>query len=108
MELFNQTGPGSYYNTTSIKGEELETAKEKAQSQAAEILQILANCPSVGFTCWDVLNRVDGRYPIGSIRRTLTNLCDDTFIRHIGKRKAGPYKADCFVYQFNVKNIPNP
>ena len=64
-----------YYDTTDLSRTELEKAIESAGKQDGKILAFFKKHPDEDFTPYEVHHRIfDKKTPIGSIRRSITNL----------------------------------
>lgn len=106
LELFTQTGPGSYYNTNGLSGEELKERQRQVTGQTAEVLQIFANNPQVRFTPWQIWEKTGRRYPITSIRRAITNLEGSDYLTKIEVPvKSGPYGSTSMQWILNPKQL---
>jgi hypothetical protein len=86
--------PKNYFNTLSKSGEELKQKEEKTRTQAEEILHIFNYNPSVTFTPWEMWGILKERYPITSVRRTISVLTKGKFLMKSGKRISGPYNEE--------------
>ncbi len=65
----------NYYNTTNLKGQQLELRVQKARSQKDIVLTIFQTQPVVEYTPFEILNMWPGQKPpITSIRRCITDL----------------------------------
>ncbi len=74
-----------YYNTNKETGEVLQTSKSKSISQEAVILNLFSEYYESA-TAEDIHRHFSSHTPLTSIRRAITNLCNDGSV----------YKTDAF------------
>lgn len=101
-----------FYNTTDLSKEEIEKAILKANKQNAKILVFFKEHPDDDFTPYEVHQRIfDANTPIGSIRRSITNLTTwglliKTKNENGGyKKRAGGYGSPNCCWQLRTCNI---
>jgi Fe2+ or Zn2+ uptake regulation protein len=96
---FNRELPKNYFNTLNKSGEQLKEKEEKTRTQAEEILHIFNYNPSVNFTPWEIWGILKERYPITSVRRTISVLTKARFLEKMNeKRITGPYKESNYTW----------
>jgi hypothetical protein len=81
----------SYHNSVPISGNELKQANDNAINQDAEILELFKRLKSA--TPWQIearLNANGKKWPITSVRRSITNLTNQMKLRKAGKKIIGP------------------
>jgi len=93
---------GEFFNTTSLKGEELKVAKRKAGSQETKIHKFLKDHKDTWYTSFDLHEILfSENTPHTSIRRCLTNLFNDGSIyKSNGAEKVGLYGANVHCWKF--------
>ena len=98
----------SYYNTNNEVGLELKESNKKAKTQEDAILDIFKI--SIRLTAsgaWLIYN-FKGNTPITSIRRAITNLCNEGKLLKTPETKVGIYGKSEHVYQISSVNVdPN-
>jgi hypothetical protein len=85
------SGEPSYWNTTGMTGEALAEAIRTARHQDAAVLAVYqaASCP---LTPWEVLHRCEAagkRWPITSIRRSITTLANVGALKRLDTLRIG-------------------
>lgn len=82
---------GTYFNTTSLQGDELAIRKAKAQVQEAAILALFRKHGKLGpWQAWELLGRT---HPITSVRRAITNLAARDLLTKTNDYRDGPEGA---------------
>ena len=93
----------TYYNTTELAGDELKKAWSDAETQELKILVLFREHPRVTFTPFEVMRHVfpDGRTPITSVRRAITNLTDSGALVKTPHQREGEYGKVCYCWRLN-------
>ena len=83
----------SYFNTTHEKGERLRSYSKRSKGQEVAILALFVDAqrplaPS------ELFHMLDGRYPLTSIRRAVTNLTTSRDLVKTSKKSPGMYGRD--------------
>lgn len=79
----------SYYNTTSIKGDDLKTSQNKAVSQENKIFDLFTK--QVWMSPSDAYYEFDAMFPITSIRRAFSNLTKEGKVYKTDQMQLGLY-----------------
>jgi hypothetical protein len=91
----------SYYNTNKLVGEELKKSNSKAKSQEEEILRIFKNKIKLSASeTWIIYNN-QGNTPITSIRRAISNLCNNGQLIKTDDTKKGIYGKKEHIYKIS-------
>lgn len=99
--LFDNKAP-RFYNTTNLKGEELKQKKQRVVGQNGEILHIFAMHPHQKFSPWNVYDKLQGKFPITSVRRGINNLTESGYLLKSDKTViAGPYNTASYQWELN-------
>jgi len=89
-----------YYNTTKIKGAELDFIKSECKSQEDKILMYMQLCGGRSWTpseIWTLLfDRKEG--VLNSVRRAITNLTTKGDIFKTTNQKEGPYGRPEYIW----------
>lgn len=93
----------TFYNTTGQNPEVVKEKKLKAKSLANEVLAIFSFNPQVELTAWDVYDKIQGKNPITSVRRAISDLVEMNYLQYVGKKVSGPWNQDNSI----VKIHPN-
>jgi len=91
QSLFETPRIISYHNTVPICGPELKQANENAIALEKEVFELFKRLRSA--TPWQIearLNSSGKRWPITSVRRSITNLTTGSKLRKVGKKIMGP------------------
>ena len=89
--LFDQYPQKSYHNTLPITGSELKEANDKAKRQDDEVLQLFIHYKQLTpWQCEARLNSLGKKWPITSIRRSITNLTGAGKLVKTGVKVVGP------------------
>ena len=98
----------SYYNTNKEKADVLINSNNKAKSQEDIILQIFTdNIKLSASEAWKIYNK-NGMTPITSIRRAITNLCNDYKLLKTDETINGLYGKKEHIYKIlNIDNLKN-
>lgn len=106
LELFTQTGPGTYYNSTNLSGDELKEKRKNVVGQTAEVLRIFSYNPQVKFTPWEIWDKMGCGAPITSIRRAITNLESSGYLIKLDQKvRSGPYKDFSYTWMLNPNHL---
>jgi predicted transcriptional regulator len=104
----------SYYNTTNIKGKELEKVVKTTKTQDAMVLSFLRHNPTLKLTKHGVyeelikqgyLNR--DRTPDTSIGRSLNTLMHGGYVLKLPEREKGKYGRRNYLYTLNQEKGGN-
>lgn len=88
----------SYFNTTQETSTNLKQFEAKAESQEQQVLTILRRS-SRGMTASEIFRAYpDKRTPLTSVRRALTNLCNDKRVVKTAFKREGLYGRNEFVF----------
>lgn len=91
-----------YFNTTSLKGSELNERRMKVGGQNAEVLEFFTLYHYQSFTAAQVFEHFtkQGRtWPLTSVRRAITTLMNEGFLMPTGEMRMGIYGAKNFCYK---------
>ena len=80
----------TYFNTNNESGEELKQSRRNASTQEQEVMEIFV-AELRALTPSEVLSRIKNNCPLTSIRRAITNLTKDGFLKKTDGKKAGIY-----------------
>ena len=89
-----------YYNTNDLNGEDLKKANTKGLSQEKQVLLSFKKNPKQ--TASDVWKSLETDSPLTSIRRAMSNLCDDLEI--LKEMKKGIYGSPEHYYRIKNNN----
>jgi predicted transcriptional regulator len=91
-----------YYNTTNETGATLKKSRRYAKTQEFKVYRILSihGCPMTAPEVHQIIG-VDN-WPIGSIRRSLTNLMDKGLIRKTDILRMGFWGKPNYCYQIKT------
>ncbi len=81
----------SFYNTTSLKGDELKDATAKAENQEDLILRLFKNKDDYTLSPSMIMKLTDNVYPITSVRRAVTNLTNEGVLIKLNTQVSGMY-----------------
>ena len=83
----------SYYNTTSLSGEDLRVAQNSALKQEDRIEQFFRVNGTIEMTPFEVMDTLYGQalVPITSVRRAMTNLTTKGVLIKTDTQRVGPY-----------------
>lgn len=84
----------SFHNTIELEGEELLKAEDKAIGLEGEILLVFGYNPQVGYTPWQIYEKLNGRHLIGSVRRAITNLTKRGILEKSDERVESKYSKN--------------
>lgn len=98
----------TYYNTTDASGETLQRYRAGTDSQEARILAWLANAfTAKNYTPSEVLRFCfHNAVPLTSVRRALTNLCNDRQLVKTRERRDGPYGRPEYAWRLSTDKQP--
>ena len=88
-----------YYNTTNVTGDTLVEYKVKAESQEQAIFNEFKKHPE--YSPADLFYLFSGKYPITSIRRSLTNLTNEGELIKTSFRRKGLFGRMEYVWKYN-------
>jgi len=96
-----------YFNTTGEPDDKVEEYMNINRSQKAIIWNFIRNSYVVvvekkGFTAsevWNLCTGLNSRVPLTSVRRALTQLCEDGRLQKGPEKKMGPYNRNEYVYK---------
>ena len=90
----------SYYNTTNEKGEALNKAWTKTDSQKNFIYELFVQCKALTASeCWKLYpDSIDYQTPLTSIRRAMTDLTIEGKLIKTDIKKQGIYNRPEYVY----------
>ena len=95
----------SYYNTINLKGTSLEEANLKAKSQCDVIKIIFSEFKDVVYTPFNVHEIYESitkkSTPITSIRRAISDLTDEGFLKKTDRMILGNYGAKNYLWKLN-------
>jgi len=92
----------SYYNTTNVTDPLLKNQESKAISQEKKILNMFRRSKR-GLTASEVFRQYpDKNTPLTSIRRAITNLCNDRFLEKTSLKREGIYGRTEFIYTIYI------
>ena len=80
-----------YFNTVPIEGAELKEAQFKAGGQNEIIYDIYLTYPNIHISPSDIFHYLSHRWPLTSIRRSLTTLTKLGYLEKTGELKTGMY-----------------
>jgi hypothetical protein len=88
-----------YYNTNKESGDTLTKSKIKAKSQEELILEIFKDSIKLSASeAWKIYDK-KGITPITSIRRAITNLCNDNKLFKTEEKANGLYGKKEYIYK---------
>lgn len=94
----------SFFNTISLKGEELKEATEKAMVQEDMVLFIMCDGQEyTPFEVQEIYNRIFSPVPITSIRRAITVLTDKGKLEKLDEMKEGNYGKPNHKWRLKLK-----
>jgi Fe2+ or Zn2+ uptake regulation protein len=97
---------GDFYNTIQEDDNALELSKKKAERQEDRILDYFQRHPFDSYTPFEIQHRVfgaNGKVPITSVRRALTNLTDSGLLE-----KLEDFKLEVFGKRNHKWALANP
>jgi hypothetical protein len=95
-----------FYNTVKLSPEELLEKYTSASSLEVAIMYFFSQNPDQSFTPFEVQEKMGTNKLINSVRRSITNLCDDGYLikNDINHMKMGNHGTKNHTWKFN-KNI---
>jgi hypothetical protein len=101
FDMASDLFPHSYFNTTSLTGDELSRKELKAGTQNALILDCFKENPNALFNPFDVKFMCVDLWdtPITSIRRAITTLTKLGYLEKTDIRRKGDYGDDNFCWK---------
>ena len=97
----------SYYNTNQESGYTLKSSNVKANSQEESIIKIFTDNPKLSASeAWKIYDS-EGVTPITSIRRAITNLCNEGLLMKTDDTKEGLYGKKEHIYKISKENSLN-
>jgi len=91
----------SFYNTIAEDGNELKESEAQAQGQEHQILDFFKENYPKSFTPFDVLSLLNNKWPITSVRRSITNLTIDSKLEKLQDQRPGGYGKPNYMWRFN-------
>lgn len=88
----------SYYNTTSLEGEDLAEARKNSRSQQEMVMEVFRESPDLRMTPWDVQRHLPF-CPITSVRRAITDLTDAGELEKTSHKREGAYEAPNYTWR---------
>ena len=89
-----------YYNTNQESGADLKASNKKTKTQEEKVLIIFKGMPKLTASeAWKIYN-VDGRTPLTSIRRAITDLCRLEKLVKTEETKEGIYGKKEHLYKW--------
>lgn len=94
----------SFHNTTNLKGRDLEQAEYDAETQETVIMAYFLRNPGPKTACevWQHFSNCGRDWPIGSIRRAITNLYKRGTLEKTDIKRLGIYGAMCYCYELRT------
>jgi len=90
LDLFNQDPvTEAYFNTVSVKGEDLKERHKKVGKQNADILAVMQELKSA--TPSQVHSRMNTKAPLTSFRRAINTLTADGYLVKTEEKVMGPF-----------------
>ena len=99
---FYNHGDYMYYNTTGLKGIELNETLVKTGKQDDIIREVFDRYPVIELTPFDVESILEDngvKYPITSIRRSINTLTGKGMLKKTDNRKKGLYGRDNYLWK---------
>lgn len=100
--LFDTPDPTAYYNTTSLKNEELKESVQDAKKQDDIILALYHKHGNLSPSM--VFKRLNCKYPITSIRRSINTLTNNLQLEKLSIMAKGMYGKPEHIWKFKKKN----
>lgn len=97
-----------YFNTNNLIGDELKQARVKAGSQNAEVLEVFTLYHYKSFTPAEIFKhfeRLGRNYPVTSIRRAITTLTAQGYLKCTNEMRIGMYGAKNSCWQLCTKKF---
>jgi len=95
----------SYFNTNKERGETLKKSNTKAKTQEEEIEKIFkVNQKLSASEAWNIYNS-DWKTPLTSIRRAITNLCNQGVLVKTDETKEGVYGKAEHIYRVRNQSL---
>lgn len=88
-----------HFNTTNLKGKELDKAQTRASKQTEVILSVFQDHPHTWFSPWDVFYHLGQQYMITSVRRAITTLTDAGYLVKGERKRSGPANEWGYVWK---------
>tara|TARA_R100000781_G_C4079542_1_gene127229 strand:+ start:1993 stop:2301 length:309 start_codon:yes stop_codon:yes gene_type:complete len=91
----------SYYNTTNLKGYDLKEARRKTNTQEDRILTFFEKNADKAFSPEEIQTYcMMANRPLTSVRRAITNLTKEGYLRKTSHMKQGNYGKPVHTWQF--------
>jgi len=105
QSLFKFFRNKSYHNTNKETGNNLIKSNTKANRQEMVILNYFKNNANSRFSPEDIISQVDfGKsVPITSVRRAITNLCNEGHLNKTSVMKKGNYGKQVHTWEINLE-----
>lgn len=83
----------AFWNTTSLHGEDLDTAKTNARRQDVLVLSILRGCAGAmtPSEVWRAAREAGSDLLLTSVRRSMHTLTRDGLLAHLDDKRMGPF-----------------
>ena len=92
----------SYYNTTHLTGFELKESRRKANTQEDRILTFFEKNADKAFSPEDIqIYCMMANRPLTSVRRAITNLTKEGYLRKTSHMKPGNYGKPVHTWEFS-------
>jgi hypothetical protein len=92
----------SYYNTTHLTGFELKESRRKANTQEDRILTFFEKNADKAFSPEDIqIYCMMANRPLTSVRRAITNLTNNGYLRKTNDMKPGIYGKPVHTWEFS-------
>jgi hypothetical protein len=98
MTAYNGTKP-AYHNTLNLFGSELKKRVLKAEGCTAKVLELYANSPNITITPWEAFQKLSSKWPITSIRRSISDLTDLNHLEKTNEKRIGPYDEPNYAWR---------
>jgi hypothetical protein len=87
----------THYNTTHILPRELSAAEAKTSRQDAEVLAVFRRRGRM--SPWEAHEALVCRFPITSVRRSITDLTKGNLLRRTDEKRRGPYGSPSYTWE---------
>ena len=89
----------SYFNTNKEQGETLKSSNTKAKTQEDDVFAMFKEAEKMSASEAWVIYNLEGNTPLTSIRRAITNLCNQGVLVKTDKTKKGLYGKSEHIYK---------
>jgi len=90
-----------YYNTVPLQGELLFAERRKAVKQDCKVLEFFRVHPFRDFTPPEVHKAIGYPGPVSSVRRAITNLTKEGWLRKTGNLRPGEFGTSNNCWRYN-------